>query len=261
MKTLSLGIRLKIALALPLLCGGGVMAQMPGAGGPAGLDTAMLKLFGDIKAFSAKAQVRILDDSQQEVISMPMDFAMLDGNVRIDMDLTQAKGSSMPAGAADSLKQFGMAQLSSITRRDKKLTYVAYPGPKMLLSMPLPTEATTNSEAKMEKTAQGKEDLDGHPCVKNKVVFRDDSGKSLEALAWYATDDLKDFPLQIQTKEKENTSIVRFSQVKLAKPDAKQFDPPAGYTQYSNQQELMQAIMIKMGQETPPKSPETEPKK
>ena len=253
MKKCLLGTKLKVALALSLLWSLAAQAQMPGTAGPSGMDMAMLKLFGDIKDFSAKAQVRILDESQQEVISMPMDFAMLDSNVRMDMDLAQAKGNSMPPGATDSLKQMGMAELSSITRRDKKLTYVVYPGPKMLLSMPLPKEASTNdSSSKMQKTEQGKEDLDGHPCVKNKVVFTDDSGKSIEALTWNAT-DLKDFPLQIQAKEKDNTSVIRFSQVKLTKPDAKQFEPPAGYTQYSNQMELMQAMMSKMTQETPPK--------
>ena len=252
MKNPSLGIRLKVALALPLLFCLGTQAQMPGAAGPSGMDLAMLKLFGDITNFTAKAQVKILDESQQEVISMPMDFAMRDSNVRMDMDLTQAKGNSMPPGAADTLKQMGMAQLSSITRRDKNLTYVAYPGPKMLLSMPLPKEASTQDAAKLEKTEQGKEDLDGHPCVKNKVVFNDDSGKNVEAFTWNAT-DLKDFPLQIQAKEKDNTSIIRFSDVKLTKPDAKQFEPPTGYTQYTNQMELMQAMMTKMTQDAAPK--------
>ena len=244
---------LKVAFALAPLCSLALQAQMPGATGPTGMDMAMLRLFGDIKDCTAKAQVRILDETQQEVISMPMDFAMLDSNVRMDMDLTQAKGNSMPAGAADTLKQMGMAQMASITRRDKKLSYVVYPVPKMLLSMPLPKEASTNdASAKMDKTEQGKEDLDGHPCVKTKVVFSDDSGKSVEALTWFAT-DLKNFPLQIQAKEKDNTSIIRFNEVKLTKPDAKQFEPPAGYTQYSNQIDLMQAMMSKMTQDTAPK--------
>jgi hypothetical protein len=247
-------MKLEFALAFALLCCLGAQAQMPGATGPTGMDMAMLKLFGDIKDCTAKLQVRILDETQQEVISMPMDFAMRDSNVRMDIDLTQAKGNSMPPGAADSLKQMGMAQLCSITRRDKNLSYVVYPGPKMLLSMPLPKEASTNDAiAKMDKTEQGKEDLDGHPCVKTKVVFRDDSGKNIEALTWYAS-DLKNFPLQIQAKEKDNTSILHFTEVKLTKPDAKQFEPPAGYTQYTNQMELMQGMMTKMTQDpAPPK--------
>jgi hypothetical protein len=253
MKPSNLGIQLHIALGSALLLGVGALAQMPGAGGPAGLDTALLKLFGDIKAFTAKAQVQVLDSSQQEVISMPMDFALLDGNVRIDMDLTQAKGNSMPPGATDSLKQMGMSQLFSITRRDKKVTYVGYPGPKMLLTMPMEKDkSSSDSDTKIEKTAQDKETIDGHPCVKNKVVFRDDAGKSVEAVTWNAT-DLKDFPLQIQAKEKENTSVMRFSQVQLTKPDAKQFEPPTGYTQYSNQQDLIQGIMLKMGAAVPKK--------
>jgi hypothetical protein len=89
--------------------------------------------------------------------------------------------------------------------------------------------------------------------VKTKVVFRDDSGKNIEALTWYAS-DLKNFPLQIQAKEKDNTSILHFTEVKLTKPDAKQFEPPAGYTQYTNQMELMQGMMTKMTQDpAPPK--------
>lgn len=250
MKNPLLAMKLKVALAFLLLCSLGANAQMPGGAGPSGVDMALLKLFGDNTNFAAKAQVRMLDETQQELMSMPMDFSMRDSNVRMDMDLTQAKGSSMPPGAADSLKQMGMAQLCSITRLDKNLAYVVYPGPKMLLSMPLPKEASKDS-AKLEKTEQGKEELDGHPCVKNKVVFNDDSGKNVEALTWNAT-DLKDFPLQIQAKEKDNTSIIRFSQVKLTKPDAKLFEPPTGYTQYSNQMELMQAIMTKMTQDAAP---------
>ena len=36
-----------------LLVGFGALAQVPGAGGPAGMSAAVSKLFGDIKAFTA----------------------------------------------------------------------------------------------------------------------------------------------------------------------------------------------------------------
>ena len=51
---------------------------------------------------------------------------------------------------------------------------------------------------------------------------------------------------QIQTKEQENTSFVRFKQVQFKKPDADLFEPPNGYTQYSDPQELMQGVMKKV---------------
>ena len=53
-------------------------------------------------------------------------------------------------------------------------------------------------------------------------------GRCLEAVTWNAA-DLKDFPLQIEMKEKDNTVRMRFTQVRFVKPDAKQFDLPATY--------------------------------
>src|SRR2546427_9811059 len=66
-------------------------AQMP-AGGPPGWNAAMTKLFGDIKAFSAKAEMRALDKSGQPAIQMPMNFALLDNKVPMDIDITSLKG-------------------------------------------------------------------------------------------------------------------------------------------------------------------------
>jgi hypothetical protein len=55
--------------------------------------------------------------------------------------------------------------------------------------------------------------------------------------------------MQIQTNEKENSSILRFKNVQFNKPDPKQFDPPSDYSQYNTQEELMQAGLPKA---TPP---------
>lgn len=67
------------ALAAILASGvaGIAYAQMP-AGGPPGWNAAMTQLFGDIKAFSAKAEMRALDKSGQPAIQVPMNFALLD---------------------------------------------------------------------------------------------------------------------------------------------------------------------------------------
>ena len=239
--------KLHIALAAVLLANFSVSAQLPGGGSPAGISAALTKLFGDTKAFSAKADVQVFDKDQKEMISMPMDFALLDDKVRVKIDLTQMKNKDMPEGAAASLKQMGMAQIVSIIRPDQKLIYIIYPEQKCFTTMPLP-KADADTVAKtprIEKTALGKETIDGHACVKNKVVITDDKGQTVEATTWNAT-DLKDFPVQIKTKEKENTSIMRYRQVQFAKPDAKQFEPPVGYTKYSDTQELMQGLMKKM---------------
>jgi hypothetical protein len=125
---------------------------------------------------------------------------------------------------------------------DKKLTCQVYPGLKAYLEMAQP--AVVQSKLKVEKQELGKETIDGHPCVKNKVIVTDESGKKSEAFSWNAT-DLKDFPIQVEISEQQGmTAVMRFKDIKLAKPDAKLFEAPAGFKKYTSQQE-MQADMIK----------------
>jgi len=187
-------MRLNSLLAVVSLAGFSALAQVPGVGGPS-LGPAMTKLFGDIPGFSAKANVQVLDNSQKEMVSMPMDFALLDKKIRVDIDMSLAKNASMPPGAAEQLKQMGMAQVVSIIRPDKNLAYVLYPSQKALMTMPLPKQsADAGKDAKIKKTELGKETLDGHPCVKYKNVLTDDNGNPVEATTWNAS-DLKDFPI------------------------------------------------------------------
>src|SRR5213596_2472686 len=89
-------------------------AQMPAAG-PPGWNAAMTKLFGDVKAFSAKAEMRALDKSGHPAIQVPMSFALLENKVRMDIDMTQvhlskpdAKQFDAPAGCT---KHTDMQQL------------------------------------------------------------------------------------------------------------------------------------------------------
>lgn len=239
--------KLNSALLVILLSGVASFAQVPGAGGPAGMSAAITKLFGNIKTFTAKAEVQVLDNSQKEIVFVPMEFALLDKTVRVEMDLTKMKNQQMPPGVADSLKQMGMAHVVSIISPSKKSAFVIYPDQKSVLTMALP-EVDSNKEPKIEKKPLGKETIDGHSCVKNQVLITDEKGEKIDATTWNAT-DLKDFPVQIQTKESENTSLVKFKQVQFAAPDPAQFEPPTGYTQYSSQQDLMQGIMKKMMQD------------
>lgn len=224
-----------------------VYAQLPGTGGSGGMNAALLQLFSGIPAFTAKADVQVLDPSDKEIATMPMNFAYLDNKIRVEIDLAQAKSSSMPPGAAEQLKQLGMAQVVSIVRPDKKQIYVIYPDQKAVMTMPLAADDAGGKEAKLARAEVAKETVDGHPCIKNKVTIDDGKGQKMEATTWDAT-DLKKFPIRIQTKEKENTSIVNFKNVQFAKPEAGKFDPPSGYTAYSSPQELMQGILAKAAQ-------------
>jgi hypothetical protein len=222
--------QLSVALCLVLLSGSAAVAQAPSTGTPTAINAAFVKLFGDVGAFTAKVEAQVLDQFQKETMRMPMDFAVLDGKVRIEINLAQAQGKDLPPSTLAGLKQVGMDRITSVFRPDKKATYVIYPGIQSYSNIPLAKgEAeATEKRFKLAKTALGKETIDGHACVKNKTVVKGDQGPVFEAVTWNAA-DLKDFPLQIELNEKQSTVRMRFTQVQFAKLDAKQFDPPANY--------------------------------
>jgi len=252
MKSSSIGSKL-LAAALGVAATTAA-AQVPGATGAPGMTSALAHLFGTNSAFTAKAEVRVLDSAQNEMTAMPMDFAMLDKKIRIDIDLTQAKSQNMPPGMADALKRMGMAQVVSIIRPDKKMMFVAYPDQKLAVSQAWSAEEADAAQQtpKITRTAMGQESLDGHACEKNKVVLTDAKGGTVEATTWNAQ-DLKDFPVQIQTSEGGTTAFIHFKGVQLVKPDSAQFDVPAGYTVYKSMQEAQDAIIKKAAAAQPGK--------
>jgi hypothetical protein len=236
---------LSVAAASFLVANG--FGQVPGGTGPAGVSAALTKLFGSNTAFSAKGEMRITDTAKKEIAFWPMDFSLLDRKIRVEIDLTQTRNKDMPAGTAATLKQIGMAEVVSIIRPDKGILFVIYPDQRSLLRMPLPKEELEGSDKapKIAKTQLGKETIDGHPCIKNKVIVSDSSGQTVEATTWDAT-DLKDLPIQIETQEKDTVSTVLFKQVQFARPASGSFEPPSGFTQYDNADELKVGIMKKM---------------
>jgi len=194
----------------------------------AGLNGAMLKLFGNTTAFTSKSQVRMLDKADKETMSLPLDFALLEGKIRLDLDLAQIKSKDLTPEVIAPFKQMNMTKMATVVRTDKKQTLVIYPGLQAYAEMPMSSEekADWESSYKVEKTLLGKETFDGHPCEKNRVVLIDGKGARQEALVWNAT-DLKDFPVQIQLKQPDATVVMQFRDLRLARPDAKQFEAPS----------------------------------
>jgi hypothetical protein len=230
MKIFSFNPRLPVALPLFLLAGQAALAQVPTGGAGTGVNAAFVKLFGSVGAFTAKAETLVVDQSQHQLVRMPMEFASLDGKVRLDIDLTKVQSADFTASTLATIKQAGMDRMISVFRPDKKVTYLIYPGVQSYQELAQPKAETEATEKglKLEKSALGKETLDGHPCVKNKVVVKSSKESVLEAVVWNAT-DLKDFPIQIEMKEKDRTVRMHFTDVRFLKPEAKQFEIPAAY--------------------------------
>jgi len=226
------------------------LAQLPNlnfssAAGAPGTDFATLfRLLAGHPGFTApKSEIRMYDKDQKETISVAMNFAYLENKIRMEIDLAQMKNKDLPDSLAGQLKLLGMDQVVTLIRPDKKSIYVIYPKLAACLAQPLPAETTDSS--KMEKQAIGKETLDGNPCVKNRVTFTSQKGGKEELTVWYAT-SLKDTPTQILTKQGEETVITRYKQIQLDKPDAKLFDLPAGFKEYSDMQSFMQGITARI---------------
>ena len=235
-------------LFLFALLGFGVFAAhaQPGLGGPKGpqFSGSLTKLFGDNTTFSAALEMQTQDGSAELVV--PGKLAFDNGKSRFEMDITQIKGGKIPAGAAEQMKAMGMDSLVAISRPDKQVNYLVYPGLTAYVETESKEAESTDavSKYKVNATEVAKETLEGHPCVKHKIIVTDDKGKTHESLVWNAT-DLKQFPIKIETAEDGTKITMRFKDIKLAKPDEAIFAPPAAFKQYANMMALMQEEIMK----------------
>ncbi len=240
------GLSLTFAHAQPGGRGGG-MGGMGGGMGPQ-FSGALAKLFGDNSAFSGSIEttVKMAMNGQDMTITMPGKIAFDSGKSRVEMDLGLMKGAPMPPGAAEQMKAMGMDKMTMLSLPDKKLTYMIYPGLKSYAEVPMqdPDAAKPAGDFKSEKSELGKETLDGHPCVKNKVTVTDDKGSKHDYTVWNAT-DMKDFPVKVEFTDEGTAISMQFKDVKLAKPAAAAFEPPAGYEKYDNMMKMIQEQMMK----------------
>lgn len=220
-------------------------AQVPG-GSQAGMNTAMLKLFGDIGGFTSKADVRLQEKGSPEVMTMTVDFAMRDGKVRMDLDMSSLKSKQLPPETLAAFKVAGLDKLVSVVRPDRKSTLLIYPSVQAYAETPMSKDeaAGLDRKFKIEKTRLGSETIDGRSCEKNKVVVSADNGEKHEATVWYAA-DLKNFPIKVQMNQPQMTVVLQYRDVKLAPPDAGRFEPPAGFTKQPTVEDLMQNAMLR----------------
>jgi hypothetical protein len=239
-KYLAILVSILIALSLlPLQAQSGPGKSGPNWGGP------ISKLFGDNQTFTAALEMQVTDKSGTP-ITMPGKLAFDTGKSRFEFNMADMKGVQMPPDAAAQMKAMGMDQNVTIARPDKNIVYLILPGMQSYVEMPMPKgdRASTNSDFKVETTELGKDTLDGHPCVKNKMIVTDNEGVKHESTVWNAT-DLKKFPVKIQTIINGDEVTMLFKKVSLAKPAASTFEVPSGYTKYDNIQALMQQQMMK----------------
>ena len=245
-------------LALSLLGEVGLFAQLDGPGSP-GVTASLIRLFGTNTAFTAQAEVQILGPDKKERIGLPMVLTRLDSKIRVEVDMARMRNREQPDALAR-LAPLGMDRVVSLIRPDQRTTWVAFPKLQSVVKLAMPAAEADAflKKAKVERTRLAKEKLEGHPCVKQRVVITDDQGQKHEATVWVAS-DLREFPVCVATREGNDTVVMRFRQVQFTRADAKLFEPPAGCTQYADMQALMAGPAVKylrgQASPTPSKSP------
>ena len=230
--------------------------SQPGMQGGPQFGGAMGKLFGDNQAFSATMEMQASDQAGNPV-TIPGKLAFDTGKSRFEINMADIKGGHMPPNAAAQMKAMGMDQMVAITHPELKIAWLIYPGLKSYAEIQVPdSDSPTNSTFKMTATEIGKETVDGHPCVENKVVVVGKDGVKHESTVWNAT-DLKTFPVKIQTVEQGETVTMLFKNVSLTKPAASQFDAPSSYKKYDSMQAMQMEMMKRMagGAGMPPSQP------
>jgi hypothetical protein len=139
----------------------------------------MAKIFGDNANFSANIEMHSAGSDGVELV-IPGKIATLDGKSRFWVDMTEMKGMKLPPQALAQMRMMGMDKMIMISRPDKNLSWMIYPGLQAYVETPGrdPESAKPASDFKIETTDLGKEDVDGHPCAKNKFVVTDKDGKA-----------------------------------------------------------------------------------
>src|SRR5262245_5926958 len=116
-----------------------LLAQFPG-GGQTGLNAALLKMFGDNLSFSSKAALRLQEKGGKDPVAMFVDFSMLDGNVRMDLDMSTLKSSELPPAALAQFKAAGLDKVVTIIKPHQRVALVYYPTIRSYAEMPMSKE-------------------------------------------------------------------------------------------------------------------------
>lgn len=226
-----------------------VMAQPGGMGKEPGINLGVTKFFGDVKFFTASADIVVKTGGQN--MTFASEFALLDDKSRVEMDLSKMMGKDMPPEMTATLKSAGLDKCVFLGNHAKKENFIVLPNAKVYATAPVPAEeaALTEKEPKLEKKELGKETVEGHPTVKYQVVLTSEKGQKTEAIIWEAT-DLKNFPIKIQATMSGVDQTITYRNIKTEKPAASLFEIPAGFTKHESFQAMMMSAMMKgmMGQ-------------
>lgn len=224
---------------LALLVAGAVsaFAQFDGSGST-GVSASLIRLFGTNNSFTAQAEVQVLGKDNKEIVGTPMTFTLSGNKIRAEVDLARMRNKLQPDAIAQ-MKPLGLDSVTSIIRPETRTNLILFPKLRAYVKLDMPPNEAEAflRKAKIERTTLKKEKMEGYNCVKQRVVITDDDGHKSEATVWTAP-ELRGFPVCVATQEKEGTVTVRFRKVQFTAAAASQFEPPVGFIEYADMQQI-----------------------
>jgi hypothetical protein len=233
----------KIILCVALVLSGGLFAITSTTSTAQGLpgfnfgirEPSVTNLFS--RPFTATADLEMRNGDAATTIAMGL--CADDGKVRTYFDLANVQGSFFDAKALAVMKQIGQDRWVSIDRPDENKTIEIYPGRRAYIEKPLdenPFHDSTDAEPEPVKTLLGHETIEGHPCDKYSLTFG--TNLDISATVWEAA-DLEAFPIRIEFGKDDIHMKIQYHNIKLGEQDTNLFEVPKGYTQYDNEDDML----------------------
>jgi len=210
-------------------------ASMPG------MAAVVLKLCPDTPEFSAKTTVEIVGKQGELQTAMTIGLALRETNMW--QDLNVAKMPQLPPNVRAAMIIADLDRIIIITRVDRNLVYVVFPGVEAYSAFPIPDAVLheikeRDKAASFDSTPIGEEIVDGHPCMVTKLVVTEPGRPTDEAILWRAS-DLDGFPVKIEVRETRRTTKLDFSKVEVGRPDQSLFEVPTNYLRLATTAEIL----------------------
>lgn len=214
------------------------LAQLDGPSST-GVSASLIRLFGTNNAFTAQAEMQMLDKNNKELVGLPMNFALAGNKIRVEVDMNRMRNKMRPDATAQ-MKPLGLDQIVSVIHPESRTNLIVFPKLRAFVKLEMPENEAEAflKRAKLDRTNVGKEKMEGYNCIKQRVIITDAEGQKSETTVWIAP-ELRNFPVCVATKEKEGVVTMRFRKVQFAAPAAGQFEPPAGFAEFNDMQMLV----------------------
>jgi len=214
------------------------LAQLDGPSST-GVSASLIRLFGTNNAFTAQAEMQMLDKNNKELVGLPMNFALAGNKIRVEVDMNRMRNKMRPDATAQ-MKPLGLDQIVSVIHPESRTNLIMFPKLRAFVKLEMPENEAEAflKRAKLDRINVGKEKMEGYNCIKQRVIITDAEGQKSETTVWIAP-ELRNFPVCVATKEKEGVVTMRFRKVQFTAPAAGQFEPPAGFVEFNDMQMLV----------------------